>query len=50
LSWKDILENPAHNLEEYSEYAKAPKGFLPSRRHRKVADAEVNTLTVDFVH
>lgn len=43
LSWKDILENSYH-MEDYSEYARVPKGntgFLPSRKHRKVADAEV---------
>ena len=43
LSWKDILENSYH-LEDYSEYAKVPKGnggILPSRKHRKVAVAEV---------
>lgn len=43
LSWKDILENSYH-MEYYSEYARVPKGntgFLPSRKHRKVADAEV---------
>lgn len=31
-------------MEDYSEYARVPKGntgFLPSRKHRKVADAEV---------
>lgn len=44
LSWKDILENSYH-MEDYSEYARVPKGntgFLPSRKHRKVADAELD--------
>nr|XP_022320716.1 uncharacterized protein LOC111122961 isoform X2 [Crassostrea virginica] len=44
LSWKDILENSYH-LEDYSEYARVPKGnggILPSRKHRKVAVAELD--------